>query len=208
MDYEKYNVPRGTIEAYIKLLLEWNVKLNLVSIKSEEELVHRHILDSLQLVKYFDKEQEVFDIGSGAGFPGLMLSYAGVKKVHLIEKTNKKANFLMVAASLSSNKIKVHNLNIEELKASNCDIITARGFASLEKIFDLTQNIYQDKTKYLLQKGKNVEEEIKNALEKWSFKYIIHKSDTSDEGCILEVELLKRNEQQNYSGGESKRRSS
>jgi len=194
MPYKEYNVLRGTIDQYIDLLLTWNEKINLVSIKSREELIERHILDSLQLMDYIDKEQVVSDIGSGAGFPGLFLSYAGVKEVNLVEVIGKKASFLMTAAALSSNKITVYNQAVEKIKIDNSDVITARGFASLDGIFTLTQNIRQQKTKYVLQKGRNIEEEIKKSLEKWNFRYIIHQSKTSSEGCILEIEQLEKNE--------------
>lgn len=205
MNYKEYKVPHGTIENYIDLLLEWNQKINLISIKNKQELIDRHILDSLQLTKHIQEDEVVFDIGSGAGFPGLMISYAGIKKVHLVEKVGKKASFLMVAASLSNNYVEVHNIAAEKITTTKCDVITARGFSSLEGIFDATSNIVQKNTRYLLQKGKKLDEEIKNALEKWSFKYIIHKSDTSDEGYILEVEHLSKNEQENYCSGKPKR---
>jgi len=191
MLYKDYNVPRGTIEEYIKLLLTWSKKINLVSARDEQELIDRHILDSLQLVNYIDKDQVVFDIGSGAGFPGLMLSYAGIKKVNLIEKNVKKADFLNVAASLSKNEVKIYNQAVEMIDIDICDVITARGLASIKNIFVLTKNLAKENTKYVLLKGKNVEEEIKNASVKWSFEYIIHKSKTSEEGCVLEVENLK-----------------
>ena len=196
MDYSDYNVPRGTIEKYIDLLLLWNKKINLVSIKNKQELIDRHILDSLQLMSYIDENQVVFDIGSGAGFPGLMLSYAGVKTVNLVEKISKKADFLTVAASLSNNRIVIHNKAVETISADICDVITARGFASLENIFLLTENIAKQNTKYLLQKGKNIEEELKNASAKWSFEYIIHKSKTSDDGSILELGQLRKHEEE------------
>lgn len=182
------NVPRGTIDQYIELLWNWNKKINLVSVKDRQELIERHILDSLQLMDYIDQNQVVFDIGSGAGFPGLMLSYAGIKKINLVEKIGKKAGFLAVAAALSSNKINIYDQAIEEISSDVCDIITARGFSSLENILSLTQGIANKNTKYILQKGKNIEEEIKNASEKWHFQYILHKSKTSEDGCILELE--------------------
>lgn len=189
MDYK--NVPRGTIEKYIELLLTWNKKINLVSVVDKKELIDRHILDSLQLVDYIDKTEVVFDIGSGAGFPGLMLSYGGIKEVNLVEKTEKKADFLTVAASISENKVNVFNRNVKEIRIKECDVITARGFASLENILSFTNNLAKKNTRYILQKGRNIEEEIKKASEKWSFQYIIHKSKTSEDGCILE---LKHNE--------------
>lgn len=189
MDYK--NVPRGTIDKYMDLLITWNKKINLVSIVDKQELIDRHVLDSLQLLDYIDESEVVFDIGSGAGFPGLMLSYGGIKEVNLVEKIEKKADFLTVAASLSENKVNILNRNIKEIRVDFCDVITARGFASLENILSFTKNIAKKDTRYILQKGRNIEEEIKKASEKWSFQYIIHKSETSEDGCILE---LKQNE--------------
>lgn len=182
------NVPRGTIDKYLELLLAWNKKINLVSARNLEEIIERHVLDSLQLVDYVNKSDVVFDIGSGAGFPGLMLSYAGVKTVNLVEKISKKVDFLTVAASLSENKVNIYNQAVETIDTDFCDVITARGFASLENILSLTQGIAKKNTKYILQKGKNIEEEIKKASEKWDFQYILHKSKTSEDGCILELE--------------------
>ena len=192
MVYKNYNVLRGTIDQYIDLLLTWNKKINLVSIKSREELVERHILDSLQLLDYIDKDQVVFDIGSGAGFPGLFLSYGGVKKVNLVEVVGKKASFLITAAALSNNQITVHNQAVENIKADYCDVITARGFASLDNIFTLTKSVAQPQTKYILQKGKNIEVELKKSFEKWKFRYIIHQSKTSSEASILEIDQLEK----------------
>ncbi len=192
---DQYNVPHGTIEKYIDLLLSWNKKINLISVKDKNELIERHVLDSLQLLDYIKNDQIVFDLGSGAGFPGLMLSYGGIKNTNLIESNSKKANFLTVAATLSSNKISIHNSKIENLNISYCDIITARGLASLENIFNSTKKITSSKTKFFLLKGKNIDIEIKKALDKWNFRYIIHQSKTSAEGCILEVEQLFLNEQ-------------
>jgi 16S rRNA (guanine527-N7)-methyltransferase len=195
---ETYNVPHGTIDNYIDLLLNWNKKVNLVSVKDRDELIERHILDSLQLLNFIKKDEVVFDLGSGAGFPGLMLSYGGIESVNIVESNHKKASFLIVAASLSKNKVIIHNSKIEALNINLCDVITARGLASLEEIFASSKNIGNKKTKYFLQKGKNIESEIKKALDKWNFKYIIHQSKTSSEGCILEVEQLSLNEQKSY----------
>lgn len=185
MDYK--NAPRGAIEKYIDLLMAWNEKINLVSIRDKQELIDRHILDSLQLVDYIKESEIVYDIGSGAGFPGLMLSFAGIKEVNLVEKLGKKSDFLAVARSISENKVNIHNQNVKEMTVENCDVITARGFASLENILSSTQGIANANSRYVLQKGKNVQEEIKKASEKWSFEYIIHKSKTSEDGCILEL---------------------
>ncbi len=194
MLFEEWGVPCGTIENYIKLLYEWNEKINLVSFATRKELINRHIIDSLQLSKYINKNEVVFDIGSGAGFPGLMLSYAGVREVHLVEKIEKKANFLFVAGCLSLDKVCIHNCNASEIDAEKCDVIVARGLAALDVIFSSTYNLNKKDTRYLLLKGQNIANEIKNALVKWSFNYIMHPSISSEEGCVLELTHLKLND--------------
>ncbi|MEK6734498.1 MAG: 16S rRNA (guanine(527)-N(7))-methyltransferase RsmG [Pseudomonadota bacterium] len=192
MDYREYDVPCGTIEKYIKLLKQWNKKINLISANDLQELKERHVMDSLQLLKYINKDQVLYDIGSGAGFPGLMLSYAGVKEVHLVERITKKANFLTLAAAFSKDQLRIHNLSAEDIRCDKCDVITARGLSSLENIFEATQNIVKENTRYILLKGRNTEEEIKKALENWQFKYIIHQSVTSPDGYVLEAERLEK----------------
>lgn len=192
MDYEIYNVPRGTIEKYIELLLEWNKKINLVATDSKEEIEKRHIVDSLQIAKFIKPDEIVFDIGSGAGFPGLMISYAGIKNVNLVEKITKKANFLISASSLSSNIVKVYNQDIRTIITEKCDVITARALASIEEILELTQNLKQLSTRYILLKGKNAKDEIKKALVNWDFQYILHDSITSDEGKIIILEQVNK----------------
>lgn len=194
-------VPHGTIDKYLDLLLDWNKKVNLVSVKDKEELMERHILDSLQLMDYINVDDVVYDIGSGAGFPGLILSFAGIKKVNLVEKNIKKVSFLTVASVLSGNIVNIHNDLIENLVVDKCDVITARGLASLDEIFAATAHIKN--ARYVLLKGKNIENEIKKALFKWNFQYILYQSKTSLDGCVLEVKQLERNEQQDYSGSES-----
>jgi 16S rRNA (guanine527-N7)-methyltransferase len=195
MDFSDFNVPRGTIEKYIELLKIWNKKINLIKFKDEEELVTRHILDSIQIKKFISPDEVVFDIGSGAGFPGIILSFAGIKQMNLVEVIGKKSDFLTVASSLSQNKIKVYNQDIKTIQTDRCDVITARGLASLEEIFELSSNLYKGNTRFILLKGKNLHHEIKIAIEKWNFEYIIHKSETSSDGYILEVKNLSRNEQ-------------
>lgn len=191
---ENDNVLRGTINEYIKLLSKWNEKINLVSNNDLQHLETRHINDSLQLTNYISSNQKLLDIGSGAGFPGLMLSYAGIKEVTLVESNYKKANFLQTASKLSTNKIKIIHNKIEKIPHQEYDIVTCRGFAEINKIFSLTENIHHSKLKFILLKGKNYQEELNNALCIWNFKYIIHPSLTSLDGYILEISDLNKNE--------------
>lgn len=174
------------LEKYQSLILKWNKTINLVSSSTESEFWERHILDSLQLLKYIDDTNiHLVDIGSGGGLPGIVLSIAGVKNITLIESDIRKSVFLLQASKISSNKISVVNRRIEDIKL-NCDILTSRAFASLNKIFMYSENI-KVKDKYLLLKGKKYQQEIEEAQKQWSFQYYAHDSLTASNSKILEI---------------------
>ncbi len=177
------------IEEYQKLLFKWNEKINLVAKSTISDFWQRHIIDSLQLMNLLtDKDIELLDIGSGGGLPGLILSFAGVKSVILVEADSRKAAFLEQAAKLSANKVVIINERIENLILS-CDVITARAFAEIEKIFTYTKKI-TTRQKYLLLKGENYDKELINAQKSWLFDIICHESITSEKSKILEITNL------------------
>ena len=183
------DVSREIIDAlkeYHQLVVKWNKVMNIVSQNSVKDLWERHIIDSLQLLKFINnKDIHLVDVGSGAGFPGIVLSIAGVRKVTLIEPDVRKSVFLLEASKLSNNKVEIITERIETINAI-CDILTTRAFANLGKIFRDTQNIViQDK--YLLLKGESYEEELKEARVNWSFNCNVHNSITSSQGKILEI---------------------
>jgi len=166
------------LEQYQKLVLKWNHAINLISKNSSREFWLRHIVDSLQLLKYIDdKNISIIDVGSGAGLPGIVLSIAGVKEVTLIESDERKCMFLFQASKISPNKVKILNKRVEDVYLE-CDILTSRAFASLDKIFSYTKNI-KVKNKYLLLKGENYLQEFKSECK-------VHDSITSKKGKILE----------------------
>lgn len=187
-------VSREKAEIFEKLkdlTLKWNEKINLISKNTIKDFELRHIVDSLQLVLLLrDLNIHIIDLGTGGGFPGIILSIVGVKKVTLIESDIKKAAFLLQASLLSSNKLKVINARIEDLNME-CDILTCRAFASLNKIFDYTKN-FVIKDKYLLLKGENITQEIEEANLKWKFDYKIYNSISYVGGKILEVNKVER----------------
>lgn len=192
--YDLNNIPRETIEAlkkYQSLVLKWNKAINLVSCNTEIEFWTRHILDSLQLIKYIKNlNSHIVDIGSGAGLPGIVLSIAGVKNVTLIESDERKVAFLLQATKCSNNKINIINDRIENI-VLECDILTSRAFASLEKIFAYTKNIVV-KDKYLLLKGQGYQEEIDNVKKKWLFYHLTYDSMTSNNSKIIEISNLEK----------------
>jgi len=175
------------LNEYIELLLKWNNTLNLISSKTSNDIVQRHILDSLQLIQYIkDKKKSIIDLGSGAGFPAIVLSIIGIEKVTLVESDSRKSAFLLQAAQISSNRIEILNERIENIKDLQCDILTSRAFSDLDAIFRYSRNITV-KEKYLLHKGQNYQEEISKARKHWLFNIKLHDSITSSQGKILEI---------------------
>ncbi len=176
------------MKEYVDLLIKWNKVINLISHNTLDEIWERHILDCQQLIKFIDPEDMVVDIGSGAGLPGIVLSMSGVKNVTLVESDKRKAAFLLQASRLSPNKVTVINKRIEDLEIE-CDILTARAFASINDILRLSSKIFTKK-KILLLKGERVETELIEASKNWEFDYKLHSSETDSSGWIVELRKL------------------
>ncbi len=196
-----YNVSRETIDklkAYEALVLEWNNKFNLVSKSSVSDIWHRHIEDSMQLCEYITQKDEIlYDFGSGAGFPGVVIAIMAQEmfpnlKISLIESIGKKAKFLSVVNDELDLKMDIYNDRIENLNLKKANIITSRAMASLEKLLEYSKPFCSNKTKLLFLKGEKWQEEVKEAEKKWLFKFIAQKSQTSDNGCVLQIENIRR----------------
>jgi 16S rRNA (guanine527-N7)-methyltransferase len=179
------------IAEFEELLIKWNKTINLISSKTVRDISNRHVLDSLQLLSYFDKGSKIIDLGSGAGFPGIILSIAGVADVTLIESDSRKSAFLLQAAKLSDGKVKIINDRIENITNLSCNIITSRAFSELDSIFEYSSQI-EVKDRYLLHKGVGYREEIVKAKNHWLFNEAVHDSITSETGKILEITNLVR----------------
>lgn len=173
------------------LLLKWNKTINLISTKTSDNLMNRHILDSVQLLSFIEKGSKIIDLGSGAGFPAIILSISGVEDITLIESDSRKAAFLLQASKISSNNIKILNKRIENIESLQCDIITSRAFAELTSIFEYSSKI-KVKSKFLLHKGAGYKNEIAKAEKHWLFNRTVHDSITSETGKILEITDLTR----------------
>jgi 16S rRNA (guanine527-N7)-methyltransferase len=186
----KNNVSRETIEIlnkFIELLQKWNKTINLIGKSTEDDIWFRHIFDCAQIINYINNEIIVTDFGSGAGFPGLILSFMGIKKVNLIESDSRKAAFLNEAAMLSSNKVYIHNSRIEELEPWKTDLITARALARLPALIELTTKFRDKDTKSIFLKGKQITEELQQAKLKYNFDYKLYNSQTNHESWLIEI---------------------
>lgn len=204
------NVSRETmsrLEAYAAALIKFQKTINLVSQDSLADLWRRHFLDSAQLLALLpapkagvSSSPAVLDIGSGAGFPGLVLAIvaAGAGRpidLHLVEADTRKCAFLREAARAAGVVVTVHNCRIEDLQPFAVTVISARAVASVDKILSLIQRF----TSYpgaspvvLLLKGRQAREELTAATKEWKMAAEIIPSRTEADAAILRLRDVSR----------------
>lgn len=178
------------------LVARWSEKINLVSRNDIPHLWERHIQDSLGIMPYIPPGTEAaIDLGSGAGFPGLVLAIATGIKFTLIESDARKAAFLMEAARETGAPAKIINARIESAKAVPAPLITARALAPLDKLLGLARPFLAPGGVCLFPKGRTVEEEIIQAKRLWHMEVERCKNATSADAasadaCILKVSQI------------------
>ena len=165
------NVSRETMlgfDIYLKLLSEWQKKLNLVGLSTLNDPWERHILDCGQLANFINKKDEkVFDIGSGAGLPGIVLGIMGYKNMVLVESDFKKTVFIIEALRKCNIHAFVENKRVESLDTMFGHTIVSRAFAPIDKTLFLLCGAISRKTKILFLKGRSANKEVKNAKVFW-----------------------------------------
>ncbi len=176
---------------YIELLKKWQNSINLISNFDVNNIYDRHILDSIKLSnyikKYFDENTKIIDIGSGAGFPGMILAIEGFKNINLIESNHKKTAFLNIIKNLYNlSGVEIYNERVETLK-NRAKIITSRAFKSIKETFEKTKNITNQETNFILLKGSTVNQEIIEAKNYYKFQYKLIKNLQSN-GYIIHIE--------------------
>lgn len=195
------NVSRETLNNLLLFeaeLYKWNQQINLISDNTKNDIWNRHILDSVQLNNYIYKYNNIIDIGSGGGFPAIILAILNKNRenfiINLIEKLQKKCVFLQnITAKLQLpaviNNVKIENYN----NFADSLVITSRAFASIDQIFQLTEKFFKkDNTVAFLQKGENYEKEIEIAKKKWIFSMDIYNSKLHKDSVILKLSKVKR----------------
>jgi len=163
-------------EVFIKLLQQWGRVHNLSGRLSKED-IEENILDSLYPLIFIDKYPSFADIGTGAGYPGLILAMAQRDvKSYLIEPRIKRVSFLnFVKASLKLDNLTVLCNRVEEVKDLSVDLITSRAVTNTSLLLDITKNIKKDNSSYLFYKGSMIEDEIEIAKLSNNFKVINRK---------------------------------
>jgi 16S rRNA (guanine527-N7)-methyltransferase len=200
----KFNVSRETqdkLKIYEDLLFHWQKAINLVGKESLHDAYNRHFLDSLQIAPLLIKQKSTLaDMGSGAGFPGLVLAIACPwLDVHLIESDSRKVQFLRTVSRETVTPVQIHENRIESvIPQISPNMVTARALAPLDVLFkySLPWAVKNLEFKAYFLKGKGAEEEIKLTRKDYDFELQAVSSITSPEARILCISLLKKREQE------------
>jgi 16S rRNA (guanine527-N7)-methyltransferase len=189
MGPEALGVSRETearLAAHLALLGEWNPRVNLVARSTLADAWRRHVLDAAQLLPLLPEgTRSVVDLGSGAGFPGLVLAILGVPEIHLVEADARKCAFLREAARVTRCEVTIHNSRIEALPGFAADAVTARALAPLDELLGLAARFVGPRTVCLFPKGKSAREELSRAGARWRFDAETVPSRSDPEGSVL-----------------------
>jgi len=181
------------LEAYAALLLEWSQRINLVGRSTLADVWRRHFLDSAQLLPLVPAgTQSLIDLGSGAGFPGLVLAILGVPGVELVEADSRKAAFLREAARIAGAEIALRPCRIEAVAAHAVDVVTARGCAPLDRLLPLAQRFIGSRTTCIFLKGERVEEELTATGKAWTMTVSRCPSRADPGGIVLSLQQVIR----------------
>lgn len=195
---ERLDVPRETLErleSFASLLRTESERQNLVSAASLETLWQRHILDSVQLVHFADPNaRRWLDLGTGAGFPGLMVPLFHSADVVLVESRRLRADFLRTAASTLgiSDRVEILCARLETLADRAFDVISARAFAPLPRLLDVAERFSTLETIWILPKGRNAKSELEAARSSWQGDFRLEPSLTDAEAQIVVATRVRR----------------
>lgn len=187
------------LDRYLDLLRQWQAKTNLVAPSTLPNLWTRHVADSLQLLTIAPSARIWVDLGSGGGFPGVVLACAladtAGATVHLVERNAKKAAFLREALRITQSPGTVHLADIGDIVdriAGPVDCVTARAVAPLHQLIGFAEPLLKRGAKALFLKGQDVEAELTEATKYWKIKPQLHSSRTGGHGWIVELDHIER----------------
>ena len=193
------DVSRETLDrllVYAELLRRWQRRINLVGETTMADLWRRHMLDSVQLTKYIPDAAAITDLGSGAGFPGLVIAIDLDRDVHLIESNGRKCAFLREVARETGAPAKVHHGRIQDIEPWASRVITARALAPVTKLLELAvpflELVSGEDPFCLFLKGARVEEELTEAGKRWHMEIDRYSSASAEAGTVLCIRGVSR----------------
>ena len=175
---------------YDRLLIKWQGAINLISETTIQDRFNRHFLDSAQLMKFIpDRNIRLADLGSGAGFPGMVLAILGISDVHLIESDVRKATFLREVSRETNTPVTIHDRRAEQCKIEDVDFFTARALAPLRELLGMFDHLRTKgrATTCLLLKGAQWQEELDKARKKWDLQAELFESLTEQEARVIKI---------------------
>lgn len=185
------------LDRFAELLTHWKNSINLVAPSTIPNLWTRHIADSLQLLMLVESPKLWIDLGSGGGFPGMIIASSLAEHpgaiVHLVESNQKKAAFLREAIRVTGAPAKVHAVRIEAFAADfsgQPDVVSARALAPLNELLALAYPLLKTGAKGLFPKGQDVAAELTEATKYWTFEHDLIPSLTSPDGQIVVIRKL------------------
>ena len=183
----------AALKIFVDALIKANKKHNFISKSTEADIWHRHVLDSAQLVKFIDFSRgSLSDLGSGAGFPGLVLAIFNSNQdfhVKLYEKSPVKRAFLNEISNKLSINVEIKSNIYEEIVDS--EYIVSRAFKKLEVLMQVSREIVKKSHKLIVLKGQNAQEDLKKAFKREKYPYKLEDSITNNESKIIIVDLKK-----------------
>ena len=187
------------LDRFVAVLLEWQQRMNLIASSTEPKLWTRHVADSLQLLALAPQAQIWVDLGSGAGFPGVVLACALADRpgarVRLVERSTKKAAFLREAVHATGAPAEVHAVRLEDFLenlAAPVDVVTARALAPLAGLLTAAYPLLKTGTLGLFPKGQDVGAELTEAAKCWSIQSSLVPSLTDPKARIVRITGIKK----------------
>ena len=186
------------IEKYCDFLIKYNKKLNLISKSTENIIMSRHIEDSSQLLKYINSEDKnILDIGSGAGFPGIVMYIVKNDlnldfKLDIVEKSSKKCTYLQELCKFLEIDVVIHNHDVKNLEKKNYTTLVSRAFKPLDSFLHILDMSNIKFNKILLLKGQSYNTELTEAEKHWEIKCDKHDSVTNLGSKVLVINSVKK----------------
>lgn len=195
-----FDVSRETmqrLDTHVTLLGKWNTRINLVSKESIADVWHRHVADSAQIWQLAMQKPGLWlDMGSGAGFPGLVVAAFGVDtpgfQMALVESDARKASFLSTVIREARLPVEVHVERTEALPPQSASVVMARALAPLDALLGMAKRHRDSNGTALFPKGRTVHKEIEDASRTWRFTHTLHPSVTDPEARIVEIGAMTR----------------